>query len=102
MDIGKVDSLQSVLGTSGLSSPITKGVAQSKGFLDVLKDSLDQVSQTQKQSEAVTKQYMLDQNGVTLEETMVASQKANIAFQMTLQVRNKVIAAYQEIMNMQI
>ena len=102
MDIGKIDSLQSVLSTASLSSPNTKGVAQSKGFLDVLKDSLDQVSQTQKQSEAITKQYMLDQNGVTLEETMVASQKANIAFQMTLQVRNKVIAAYQEIMNMQI
>ena len=101
MDIGKLDGLQSILTSSGLSSP-TDAVQQTKGFSEVLKNSLDQVNQVQKQSEVTTKQYILDQNNVTLEDAMIASQKANIAFQMTLQVRNKVIAAYQEIMSMQI
>jgi flagellar hook-basal body complex protein FliE len=39
---------------------------------------------------------------VSLEETMVAMQKAQIGFQATLQVRNKLVQAYSEIMNMQV
>jgi flagellar hook-basal body complex protein FliE len=44
----------------------------------------------------------LDNPTVSLEETMVAMQKAQIGFQATLQVRNRLASAYSEIMNMQV
>ncbi len=50
----------------------------------------------------MSKRFQLNQDDVSLEETMVAIQKANIAFQATVQVRNRLVSAYHEIMNMQI
>jgi len=44
----------------------------------------------------------LDNPTVSLEETMVAMQRSQIGFQATLQVRNRLVQAYSEIMNMQV
>jgi flagellar hook-basal body complex protein FliE len=44
----------------------------------------------------------MDNPSVSLEETMVAMQKAQVGFQATLAVRNRLVAAYSEIMNMQV
>jgi flagellar hook-basal body complex protein FliE len=46
--------------------------------------------------------FQLEDPAVTLEDTMVALQKANVTFQAALSVRNKVVAAYHDIMNLQI
>jgi flagellar hook-basal body complex protein FliE len=48
------------------------------------------------------REVQLDNPNVSLEETMVAMQKAQIGFQATLQVRNKLVQAYSDIMNMQV
>ena len=48
------------------------------------------------------REVQLDNPTVSLEETMVAMQKAQIGFQATLQVRNRLVSAYSEIMNMQV
>ena len=48
------------------------------------------------------REVQLDNPTVSLEETMVAMQKAQIGFQAVLQVRNRMVAAYSEIMNMQV
>jgi flagellar hook-basal body complex protein FliE len=50
----------------------------------------------------MAEQFQLGTSNVSLEDTMVALQKANISFQAMVQVRNKVVAAYNDIMNMQI
>ncbi len=71
-------------------------------FAGVLKASLDSVAQAQNHAEAMQKAFVLGDDKVSLSEVMIDMQKANISFQATVQVRNKVIAAYNDIMNMQV
>ena len=71
-------------------------------FSSVLKSSLDSVAKMQNHAEAMQKSFVLGDDKVSLSNVMIDMQKANIAFQTTVQVRNKVIAAYNEIMNMQV
>lgn len=71
-------------------------------FSDALKASLDQVNNMQLQSEQMGKDFAMGNDNVSLSDVMIAGQKANIAFQATVQVRNKLVSAYQDIMNMQV
>lgn len=70
------------------------------GFAGELKKSLDRISDTQRDANSQAEAFELGNPGVALNDVMVDMQKANIGFQMGLQVRNRVVAAYQEIMNM--
>jgi flagellar hook-basal body complex protein FliE len=70
------------------------------GFAGELKKSLDRISQAQQNAYSQAEAFELGKPGVALNDVMVDMQKANIGFQMGLQVRNRVVAAYQEIMNM--
>lgn len=70
------------------------------GFAGELKKSLDRISDTQQHADSQAEAFELGKAGVALNDVMVDMQKANIGFQMGLQVRNRVVAAYQEIMNM--
>ena len=87
---------------SGNSTPATSGPHATTDFAAVLKASLDGVAQMQNHAESVQQAFVLGDNNVNLSDVMINSQKANIAFQTTVQVRNKVIAAYNDIMNMQV
>ncbi|HZE92877.1 MAG TPA: flagellar hook-basal body complex protein FliE [Rhizobacter sp.] len=89
------------LGVDG--QPLAPGKAvQGAGFQQVLSQALNSVSQSQLQSDNLQKQVQLGNPTVSLEETMVAMQKAQIGFQATMQVRNRLVQAYSEIMNMQV
>lgn len=76
--------------------------AQQGSFAKSLGQALDSVNATQQESASMKKAFEMGDPTVSLVDTMVASQKASIAFQATLQVRNKFIQAYQDIMNMPI
>lgn len=71
------------------------------GFAGELKKSLDRISGAQQAASSQAEAFELGKPGVALNDVMVDMQKANIGFQMGLQVRNKVVTAYQEVMNMQ-
>lgn len=71
-------------------------------FADLLKQSVDKVNDTQMDAKKMAEAFQLGDPNVQLSEVMVASQKASVSFQAMLQVRNKLINAYQEIMNMQV
>lgn len=71
-------------------------------FSSVLKTALDGVAQSQEKSESLQKAFVLGDDRVSLSDTMIAMQKAGINFQMAVQVRNKVVLAYNDIMNMQV
>ena len=62
--------------------------------------ALEGVNTRQKLSATMTREFQLENPKVSLEETMVATQKASISFQALIQVRNKLVSAYQDIMNM--
>ncbi len=69
-------------------------------FAQVLKSSLDGVARSQAQSVSMQKAFVMGDERVSLSDTMIAMQKASINFQTTLQVRNKFVQAYNDIMNM--
>jgi len=71
-------------------------------FAAALKSSIGEVSAAQQQAGAMGKAFTMGDDSVSLSEVMVSMQKASIGFQATVQVRNKVVQAYQEMMNMQV
>jgi flagellar hook-basal body complex protein FliE len=87
--------------TSG--QPLQRSTAVEKGgFQQALTQALDSVSQSQNEANRLQREVQLDNPTVSLEQTMIAMQKSQIGFQATLQVRNKLVQAYSDIMNMQV
>jgi flagellar hook-basal body complex protein FliE len=103
MSITSIESVlqqMRVLAQSSGMSAAAGPEAASGGFAGELKKSLDRISDTQQNAYSQAEAFELGKPGVALNDVMVDMQKANIGFQMGLQVRNRVVAAYQEIMNM--
>ena len=71
-------------------------------FAGALKATLEQVGAAQKKAEGLGQRFAAGDDSVNLSDAMIAMQKASIAFQATVQVRNKLVAAYHDIMNMQV
>ncbi len=71
-------------------------------FADALKASLDNVNQAQVSSAELGKKFTMGDDKVSLSDVMISMQKANISFQTSVQVRNRLVSAYHDIMNMQI
>ncbi len=71
-------------------------------FAALLKQSIDSVNATQQHAAALSKAFEQGDPGVQLAEVMVAMQKASVSFQAMTQVRNKLVDAYKDIMNMPI
>ncbi|MGF2615644.1 flagellar hook-basal body complex protein FliE [Rossellomorea vietnamensis] len=74
-------------------------VQNQQNFADFLKKSIEEVNASQKESDMMTEKLVRGEN-VDLHHVMIASQKASITMQTTMEVRNKVVEAYQEIMRM--
>jgi flagellar hook-basal body complex protein FliE len=70
-------------------------------FASVLKDSINKVNESQLEADTMTQKLAQGEN-VDLHQVMIAQQKANITLQATLEIRNKVIESYQEMMRMQV
>ena len=76
--------------------------AKKVGFGDALKGALDQVNGAQKKAEELGQAFVKGDDKVSLSDVMISMQKANITFQGAAQVRNKLVSAYHDIMNMQV
>jgi flagellar hook-basal body complex protein FliE len=66
----------------------------------MLKQTIGAVNDTQQTAGKMTEAFESGDTNVSLAEVMVASQKASVSFQAMLQVRNKLVEAYQDVMNM--
>lgn len=78
------------------------GGQDSSGFADALKASLQSISGTQEEAARLQQEFDQNSTDVNLQDVMVSLQKANVSFQAMVQVRNRLVSAYQEIMNMQV
>ena len=87
---------------SGLHEPARAEQPGKLDFAAVLKSSLDGIAQSQATSDAMQKAFVMGDERASLSDTMIAMQKASINFQTAIQVRNKVVQAYNDIMNMQV
>lgn len=85
---------------AGGSAPAAAGQpAPGADFADLLKGALDRVDARQQESTRMARAFELGEN-VDLPDVMIALQQSRLSFQSTLQVRNKLVAAYQDILNM--
>ncbi len=76
------------------------GADAAASFSGALKDALQGVSRLQEDSVSLQRQFLMGADGASLEQTMMAMQKSQVAFQAALTVRNRLVAAYTDIMNM--
>lgn len=96
-----LSQLRSMANAAGAGqAPLPEGVDQVR-FSELLMQAVDHVNGSQQNVSQMREEFQLG-GRVDLAEIMVASQKSSLEFQMLLQVRNKFINAYQEVMNMQI
>jgi len=85
---------------AGNKSQTISDVGNGSDFASMLKQSIDSVNQSQQASSKLTEAFETGRSDVSLAEVMIASQKASVSFQAMLQVRNKLIDAYKDVMSM--
>ena len=112
IDTGRIEAMMAQLKAAAARTspaninPLADGAVQTKqapgkvDFHSVLKSSLDQVNQVQQQSQQLAQRFEMGDSTVSLSDAMISLQKSSIALQQTIQVRNKLVSAYQEIMAM--
>lgn len=80
----------------------TESVGESSGFAELLQSSIDAVNRAQASASDMAAALERGDPSVALPEVMIALQKASLSFQAMTEVRNRLVTAYQEIMNMPI
>ena len=84
----------------GVETTGASGATPGVSFGDVMKNALDFVNTQQMQAGTLADKFERGERGIDVAQVMVAIQKANLSFQAATQVRNKLVSAYQDIMNM--
>ncbi len=85
-----------------ITTPSQSEGGDSVSFSSLMKSAVDQVNETQQASGKLKTAFEMGDPSVSLADAMIASQKASVAFQATLQVRNKLVSAYEEVMRMSV
>ncbi len=99
MTVSALTSAQSLFGGADGSSAASS--AASGNFLSVVDAALRSVSDTQNAAAAAESGYTVGASGATLGNALVASDRAEVAWNATVAVRNEVVSAYQSVMSMQ-
>ena len=74
---------------------------QTPAFGELMQRAIEQVNSTQMEAASLTKAFELGEN-VDLSQVMIAVQKSRVSFEALTQVRNKLLTAYQDVMNMSV
>lgn len=95
--VNNISSLLNVLNTTGSSTTENTGT----NFSDLLKDAIGQVEDVQTKNDVNSLQLLSGQS-TDIHTSLITAQKAELTFNLAVQVRNKVIDAYNEVMRMQL
>ncbi|MDD2585262.1 MAG: flagellar hook-basal body complex protein FliE [Syntrophomonadaceae bacterium] len=93
-------SITSINSNQDLATTKTESAGIQKGFANYLHDALEEVDSLQKGAQ-LSAQKLMTGGEEYLHNTILAYEKANLALQLTIEVRNKLLDAYQEIMRIQ-
>lgn len=85
---------------AGAPEPAQAKAAGTTEFANILRQGIDQVNQTQQRASALADAFDRGTPGVELPQVMLEMQKASVSFRALTEVRNRLVSAYQEIMNM--
>ena len=107
MDISAIDNLLGQMraasaAAAGQPSNAKAADAAKTDFAEVLKNSIEGVNRTQVNASNLARDFELGVPNTNLNDVMISLQKANLSFQEMVQVRNKLVSAYRDIMNMSI
>ena len=97
-----LSELRSATALSGSKPAGTVAPTEGPDFAQVLKSTIDQVNAAQQSAHKMAEDFSSGQSDVNLQDVMINLQKANLSFQQMVQVRNKLVSAYHDIMNMQV
>jgi flagellar hook-basal body complex protein FliE len=101
--INSVTAASGVNSVASATNPVSAGAKQSSSqtpFADLVTDAIGQVNQLEDQAKATVGGLMTG-TGVDVHQAMIATEKASMAFELALSVRNKAVQSYQSIMSMQ-
>ncbi|MBE5251429.1 MAG: flagellar hook-basal body complex protein FliE [Enterobacterales bacterium endosymbiont of Blomia tropicalis] len=103
MTIQAIDGVLQQLQTASLqASNKSSETSNQVDFGATMKAALDKISETQTSARAQAQDFEMGKPGVALNDVMVDLQKSSISMQMGIQVRNKLVSAYTDVMNMQV
>ena len=107
MDTLGIEQMLSALRTTAAqaSGKTAESIAPAAGgadFAQILQGSIDKVNQTQVEANQMAEKLAAGDTNQNLHEVMIALQTASVSFQEMVQVRNKLVTAYQDVMNMQV
>jgi flagellar hook-basal body complex protein FliE len=108
MDTQGIEQMLSVLRSTAAQASGKTAAADSTAsaggadFAEILKGSIDKVNQTEQQADQMAEKLAAGDTSQNLHEVMIALQTASVSFQEMVQVRNKLVTAYQDVMNMQV
>ena len=89
-------------GMRNLGAVPVEGATKAPSFGDLMTQAVNKVNEVQKTSSSMADAYERGVAGVDITDVMIASQKASVSFQAMVQVRNKLVDAYRDVMNMPI
>lgn len=105
---GVLDQIQfqakqvSAIQPGAVASGGQNGANKTSQFSDILFNSINNISQMQNQARIQSQDYLSGKPGIGLNDVMVSLQKSSLSLNLGVQVRNKVVSAYQDIMNMSV
>jgi flagellar hook-basal body complex protein FliE len=97
-----VNQLRAVAAQAAVTPAPQSEDASSHDFASMLKSAIDEVNGAQMDAKQMTRQFETGDPEVNLQDVVLSLQKASLSFQTMVQVRNKLVTAYQEVMNMQV
>jgi len=98
-----INTMRQMAAAVNNDSPVQAASGKSNtDFQSLVTGLIDSVNESQQYSSKLKQSYELGEDNVSLTQVMIASQKSEISFQALLQVRNKLLSAYQEVMRIQI
>lgn len=93
-DVARGNQIQGLPGDQGVSA------AQAPSFSDTLRSAIGGVNETQQKAGDLAKAFELGDPNAGLAKVMMAAQQSQVAFRATVEVRNRLVQAYQDVMNM--
>lgn len=97
---GPAKGIDSDIALKDISSTDRTGSSPESGFGDMLKKAVDAVNETQMKTGEMQTAYQMGDPNVDLTEVMIQMQKSSVSFEAMTQVRNRLVTAYQDVMNM--
>ncbi len=97
--LSQMTSIESMARNQVSQSP-SVGQPPGSSFADMMQQAIDQVNQSQTQASELRSALEMGDPNVDIAEVMIAAQKSSLSFQALTEVRNKLLTAYQDVMNM--